>query len=186
MPKRKDSDTRTKRKKANLPRQARKPGGHTTGRRGLLTPEVAKDIITLINGGNYDVTACDYVGIHTTTFYGWLQRGENEAERLMELENKAHAEGKEIELVPEVMEEPYLEFFYAVKKARAHSEATAVQIVKGHMGRNWQAAMTFLERRFKDRWRRHDKVDMKNVLTLEEIVGESMQDNPMKPTTKEE
>lgn len=45
---------------------------------------------------------------------------------------------------------------YGVNKADAEAEATAVLTVRSHFKGNWQAAMTFMERKHPDRWKRRD------------------------------
>jgi hypothetical protein len=54
----------------------------------------------------------------------------------------------------------FFEFCEAVKKAEAEAEAAAVvQIKAAASSGTWQAAAWFLERKFKDRWARTDKVE---------------------------
>jgi hypothetical protein len=54
----------------------------------------------------------------------------------------------------------FFEFCEAVKKAEAEAEAAAVvQIKTAASNGTWQAAAWFLERKFKDRWARTDKLE---------------------------
>lgn len=101
-----------------------------TGRRPKLTREVQEKICRVIRAGNYAYIAAEYAGISQTTFYRWLEQGE-EQER-----------------------GPYREFREAVKAAEREAEIRAVATVQQHMGKSWQAAMTFLERKFPQRWGR--------------------------------
>lgn len=48
------------------------------------------------------------------------------------------------------------ELWESVKEAEAEAEMDAIRIVENHMEDNWQAAMTYLERRFPERWRRRE------------------------------
>ncbi len=111
------------------------------GRRTKLTPEVQAIIIETLQGGGYAVTACARANISQSKYYEWLKKGE---------------EGRS----------PYREFREAVKKAEAEAEFKAVLLVLSVAfdpeNPNWQAAMTYLERRYPERWGRRDrtKVDM--------------------------
>jgi len=125
------------------------------GRRTTLTPELQSDLVKIIQIGNYYVTACRYVGVPESTFYRWLERGEKEIARIIEIEEK---KGKEVR--PNKRELIYVEFWEAIKRADSSSEVTAMLKVKSAFGDSWQAAMTFLERRFADRWRRKDRTEI--------------------------
>ena len=124
-------------------------GRKTGGRRTKLTPEVREKIVSAIRAGNYAYVAAEYAGIGTSTFYHWLQKG-NEAKQGI-----------------------YREFLEAIKKAESEAEVRAVAIVQQSMGQNWQAAMTFLERKFPDRWGRKDRlrVDINPKEALEELLS---------------
>jgi hypothetical protein len=50
-------------------------------------------------------------------------------------------------------------FGEAVKRATAEAEARIVGMVLEHVPTQWAAGMTWLERKFPDRWGRHDRVD---------------------------
>ena len=103
------------------------------GRKSKLTPEIQKTVCDNLRGGCYVLTACARAGISEATYYSWLQKGE---------------EGKR----------PYLEFLESVKKAEADAEALAVgtvlRVAFDPERPNWQAAMTYLERRYPQRWGR--------------------------------
>ena len=87
-------------------------------------------IVRVIRAGNYAYIAAEYAGIGQTTFYRWLEQGE------------AQKTG------------PYREFREAVKAAEREAEIRAVATVQQHMATSWQAAMTYLERKFPQRWGR--------------------------------
>jgi hypothetical protein len=95
-----------------------------------------------LRGGCYAVTACARAGIPESDYYDWLQKGRA---------------GKQ----------PYLEFLESVKKAEAEAEAAAIGTVLrvglDPENPNWQAAMTYLERRYPDRWGRRNRVDTGNA-----------------------
>ena len=124
-------------------------GKKTGGRRTKLTPEVREKIVKAIRAGNYAYVAAEYAGISSATFYRWLQLG-NDAKRGV-----------------------YREFLEAVKKAEGEAEVRAVAIIQKHMEDNWQAAMTYLERKFPDRWGRRDRlrVDLNPKEALEELLS---------------
>ena len=124
-------------------------GKKTGGRRTKLTPEVQEKVVSAIRAGNYAYVAAEYAGISSATFYSWLQQG-NEAKRGV-----------------------YREFLEAVKKAESEAEVRAVAIIQKHMEGNWQAAMTYLERKFPDRWGRKDRlrVDLNPKEALEELLS---------------
>ncbi len=118
-----------------------------TGRRSKLTPELQDKIVKVIRAGNYACVAAEYAGIGETTFYRWLEQGEAEDSG------------------------PYREFREAVKSAEREAEIRAVATVQGHMATNWQAAMTFLERKFPQRWgRRLDVTSGGNDISRVEFV----------------
>ncbi|MCH9647761.1 MAG: hypothetical protein K0U98_05950 [Deltaproteobacteria bacterium] len=123
----------------------------TGGRRTKLTPEVQTKIVTAIRAGNYACVAAEYAGITEATFYGWLRRG-REA-------------GKGI----------YFEFLQSVKGAEREAEVRAVALVQKHMEGNWTAAMTFLERKFPQRWGRRDRlsIDVDPREALAQLLGAS-------------
>ncbi len=98
-------------------------------RQSKLTPETQKKIVDAISEGNYLETAAAIGGVSATTFFRWLQEGEQAAAGLKR------------------------EFWEAVKKAEAEAEALRVsRISKAGKDGNWQADAWYLERRYPDRW----------------------------------
>lgn len=110
-----------------------------------LTPELQARLIQYLRQGNYIVTACNAVGIDRTSFWRWMQIGEQETEGI------------------------HFEFCNAAKQAMAEGEAEmALRVRSATRDRvveaapegfvlipsSWQAAMTFLERRYPQRWGR--------------------------------
>ena len=124
------------------------------GRESKLTPEVKEKILSALRAGNYANVAAEYAGISETTFYRWLRKG-REAKRGI-----------------------YREFFAAVQRAEREAEVRAVAILQRHMDDNWQAAMTYLERKFPERWGRRDhlKVDIDPKETLAQWLAVSEKD----------
>lgn len=103
------------------------------GRPTKLTPELQVKIVEIIRAGNYADVAAEAVGIGSSTYYHWLALGRDATS------------GK------------YRDFRDAVKAAECYAEVRAVAIVQKHMVDNWQAAMTYLERKFPDRWGRRER-----------------------------
>ena len=129
-------------------------GKKTGGRRTKLTPEVQEKVVSAIRAGNYANVAAEYAGIGERTFYRWLQRGQAAKRGI------------------------YRQFWQAVKKAEREAEVRAVAIIQKHMEDNWQAAMTYLERKFPDRWGRRDRlrVDLNPKEALEELLALSTEE----------
>ena len=95
------------------------------------------------------------MGISEKTYYRWVQRGT----KALWLEEK----GKK---VPE-SEKIYRNLRNAIKKAIAEAEIRNILIVQKAGEKNWQAAMTWLERKYPQRWARRDKLEVKTKKTIE-------------------
>jgi len=100
-------------------------------RKTKLTAKLIETIKKLLVAGNYVVTICDYVKINDKTWYNWLKRGREQAKGL------------------------YRDFYEMVKQASSMAEIDAVTAVRKAGQTDWKAAMTFLERRYPDRWGKH-------------------------------
>ena len=114
------------------------------GRRIKLTPEVQEKVVAAISNGSYAVVAAELAGISESTYYAWKQRGEEDL-----------AAGNA---------SPYLEFLEAIKNAEAAIEmrlvasCTHAAIKQRPDGSyDWKAAMTFMERRWPNRWSRNER-----------------------------
>lgn len=101
----------------------RKPHGNAK-----LTPEVQQKIVQAIRAGNYVTVAVDYAGIDRSTFYRWMERGRQQRTGM------------------------YHDFHQAVRQAESFAEVRAVAILQSEMKENWRAALSYLERKFPDRW----------------------------------
>lgn len=106
-----------------------------------LTPQLQDKIVQAVKAGNYAQIAAQYAGIGTTTFFRWMQQGAEEEKGI------------------------YREFREAIKVAEAEAEVRAVAIIQRQMPESWQAAMTYLERKHPDRWKRRDELDIKRLPT---------------------
>lgn len=146
-----------------------KPGRPTT-----LTLEVSERIIALIVDGNYVLTAAAACGISRRSFYDWMERGRAELDALEKSDIEQPYEPKHVEQL-------FADFAARVEVATAQSEINALKDVRAQ-GERWQAAMTYLERRFPNRWGRRQAIEHSGpqggAITLralkpEEIAGAS-------------
>lgn len=106
-----------------------------TGRPTKLTPAVQAKIVAGVERGNYGEVAAALAGVSRASFFRWLARGEAEEQG------------------------PFRDFRDAIKEAESAGEDYAVEMVRKAMPGNWQAAMTYLERRHPDRWARKQHVE---------------------------
>lgn len=105
------------------------------GRPTKLTPDVQATIVEAIAKGNDKVVAARLAGIGESTFYAWMERGE---------QAKTGA---------------FLEFREAVKKAEAEAEQHFVGIIKTASYDTWTAAAWWLERKHPERWGRRERIE---------------------------
>jgi hypothetical protein len=123
-------------------RSTQRPRKSTTppniGRPSLYTPEMVETIVTALAGGNTKRDAALGAGITYTTMREWEVR--------------------------------FPEFAIATEKAQAQARqkmvAIVVKVAESFEG-NWQAAMTFLERRDPEHWGRKDRVSLSVDLNRE-------------------
>lgn len=113
-------------------RRGRKVEPATTARtkaaQTKFTPVVRTRILQLLNAGNYRTVAARGVGIHPDTLRRWLRLGRRSTRG------------------------PYREFLREVRAAETYAEALAVGAIQKQMGKNWRAALAYLERKFPKRW----------------------------------
>ena len=150
---------------SNEPTTGGEEGRHPGGRPTILTPELLQEIIGYVAAGNYLATSCRAAGIDEDNGWNWIKWGREGRD----------AEGE--------WPDAYREFFGAYQKADAKAEiqcATEVLIagrphaprtveVTDEDGRKvrvpaepgqWQATMTFMERRWHERFGRKDKLGL--------------------------
>src|SRR3954454_5645656 len=131
--------------------------------RTALTRELTTRIVELVRAGNYVETAAKAAGIHKSTYYSWMRRGEEAAEAENRGDPVADADAA------------FADFYRQVSQAEGQAEADAVAAVR-EADRGWQAHMTYLERRFATRWRqqsgiRYAKEPEGRGETLEQLVS---------------
>lgn len=110
---------------------------------GGKTPRVRWEVIVeRIRSGIPPESAAEATGIGSSTYYRWMELGEErfEAGKL----RRARA--------------GFREFREAVTRARAEAEAIHVAHVAGASSKDWRAAAFLLERSYPQRWRRRDTV----------------------------
>jgi transposase-like protein len=110
------------------------------GRPPKISKQVREDVVKAIKAGAYAEVAARSAGISETTYYRWMKQGDEE--------NSGQ----------------YREFREAVKKAEAEMEVLAGGLVVAAFREDWKAAMTYLERKFPERWSRSER----RVLTGED------------------
>lgn len=121
------------------------------GRPTKLTEDVQERILAATSAGNYKVTAAASAGISYATLREWERKGE---------------EGIE----------PYAAFSEALKRAEAEAEVRAVAFVNKAMASDWKAAMTFLERRHPDKFRRRETHELTGNAEEPVVVAETFTD----------
>lgn len=99
----------------------------------LLTPEIQKKICSALNNGNFIETACEYAGIGKTTFYLWLEKGE---------------QGR-----PE-----YVDFMNSVRASIAQGEMRLVMAIHKKIDVDWKAAQYMLTCKFPERWGKKEQL----------------------------
>lgn len=136
-----------------------------TGRTLRLTKDLQDRLVAIIGRGNYATTACAACGVSETTFYRWMELGDDH----LELRN-----GRKVMVKAAP---PYREFREAVEKAKAnaqmlHMEAIrnaafkTIDVVDPQTGQrrvevqvgNWTAAAWFLERTAPHQYSRREVV----------------------------
>lgn len=92
-------------------------------RKTLLTPDLQKKIIKLLEQGSSIEDACSQVGISERTYYNWRDRGEKAV---------VEAEADDADAVTTPAEEiPFLQFFQATTRALKNAKVKAVGAVYG-------------------------------------------------------
>jgi transposase len=104
------------------------------GRPTKLTPELQDRIVALLRAGNYIETAARFCDVDKVTLYAWLKRGNRQANG------------------------PFREFLNAVERAQAEAEIRDLEVIRQEP--SWQARAWRLERKFPQRWGRHDRLDV--------------------------
>ena len=118
-------------------------GKHAGGRPTDCTPETTRAIAQAISLGSTYKDAALSADVTYTSFRNWMVRGQAEFKRM----KAAGFRSK-----PHKREQPYFEFFTAIKKAKSKGKAKLVKTIFQHAAMSWQAAAWLLERRYPDQF----------------------------------
>lgn len=120
------------------------------GRKSKLTPELQKNILRLIEMGVPQKHAALACGIHECTVSTWKARGEKGIE-------------------------PYANFLKAMKEADSRAMARYVELVAkaACIDKQWAAAMTMLERRWKDHFGRKENLTITDDQRVNALEAEN-------------
>jgi DNA-binding transcriptional MerR regulator len=145
-----------------------------TGRPSKLSPEVQKIIVTAVSRGMYYEAAASLAGVTYATLRNWYNRGEVEAERRSSPRVKSGTRKWE-------REQPYFEFFDALKKAQATAQYNALRTIDtASNSGTWQAAAWLLERRHPDQFGRRDRIDANVAQTDDGMTVEEWREQARK------
>ena len=128
------------------------------GRKTLLTQEVHDRIVQVVEDGNWDCVAAEAAGVSVSAFETWKRRGVEEDQG------------------EEDPESPYVQLVRALKSARALAEIDSVEKIRKDP--SFQAQMTYLERKYPERWGRRDRVKVETEDGLKEIIAAVARHHP--------
>lgn len=114
----------------------RPDGSPGRGRSTKISPELQKQIVEVLEEGNYREVAADCVGVPATTISKWMRKG------------KLYPNGV------------YGTFRQAVLKAEREAERRCVRALIAAGSEDWKANAWYLERKFRDRWGKTEKVEL--------------------------
>lgn len=107
-----------------------------------LTPKLQDKLLKMARAGVDKATAADCCEISKVTLYGWINKGANAEQKILDADEK----GDKCWLTPQ--EAAYLEFFNLYRKAEAESElADWLSIGNSAAAGDWRAAAWRLERK---------------------------------------
>lgn len=107
------------------------------GRKTKLRRKLIAEAVEGIEKGHYAKTICQALGIHESTYYDWLKKGEEQ------IENDERG--------------IYREFSESIKKAQAEGKKALLQIIRDRAATNWTAAAWMLERMYPEEYGRREK-----------------------------
>ncbi len=120
--------------------------------RTKLNPELQQQLVECIESGMYYDLACDAVGISKVTFWNWMNAG------------KANKD------------EQSVNFFNAIKKAKASCAKNALDMIKQHGLKEWTASAWLLERRYRKLYGK-DAKDLREVARLIKLLSKGEAEN---------
>lgn len=148
-PKKAKPPPKPKKKKARRKRRPapRPPDRQRLGARGKLTAELADSIVKAIRDGSFLDPAAQAHGIHRSTLYRWLERGEQE--KLAEERGETLTDEGAL----------YRDFCNRVAEADAEAEVDAAKRLRKLGEYNPKALAGFLKMRWPERWNPPKKVE---------------------------
>lgn len=174
------------------------------GRQLSITPRRVGRFLAALQGGNYLNTAAAYAGTSLPTYRNWVAIGERETEnyRLANPDSDPevvvmdwlelhpfirgfHEDSPAFDAAPPEGFDPVywlcVIFSFSLTKAAAEAEVQALAQIQlaARQPQHWQAAMTFLERRHPDRWRRQDRTVVEGVeggapITVQSVTTDAL------------
>lgn len=130
------------------PEASRINGRKSNGRPSKLTPELQEKLLDAIEIGMTIERSCEYACINKTVFYDWIKKG------------KKQIKGK------------YRTFIDALEQADSQAEINLLQAIQDDGG--WKGKCWILERRFKERWAKEDRLKIDNKINLrKQLLDES-------------
>jgi hypothetical protein len=148
-------------------------------RRVRLTQQVKDAILIQLRRGSHLETAFAYARIPGSTYRSWIAQARD---ALSDAEKGARLSQRKTELI---------RFFAEVEEAQAVAEVRAVSNVHdAAMRGSWQAALAFLERRFPERWAKHEEHETNVNVTVGyqsiQVVASTRADSPPEPLSDNE
>ena len=140
------------------------------GRPIKLSQKTIDLIAQAIQGGNYYDAACAYASVDYTTFRKWMAKAKS-------LVDACAPQTPENRL--------FLILYQAVKKAEGMCEVRLVTQWQRQMADDWRAIVTFLERRFPDKWGRQQpgkKTEPEKEKTVHVVFRDVRQPVPAEDT----
>jgi hypothetical protein len=123
------------------------------------------DIVDKIKAGCHIETAYKSCGIHRDTYYRWRAIGEQ------------HIQDNHQSL--------YAEFAEATNRVTNDAEVRNILLINNAAVKDWRAALAFLERRYPERWAKHEQLDLQHTGQIDSNIIISYEiEQP--PQTKEE
>lgn len=128
------------------------------GRATLLTQDLIDQIVGLVKLGNYPLIAARACGVSPNTWYDWLARGREALG--IETRDGVRAKARNARTSQVAVIDLYSQLVNAIDEAEAFTEARTVGTLVVAANSDPKSAVTFLERRYPQRWRQHVTTEM--------------------------
>lgn len=137
-----------------LPRRTEDGEPTDLGRPLSLTVDLSNEIFALLRRGLTQEDVIRITGVARSTFYSWLDRSRELAERYNDPNDPLD------DLTATIEELRLLDFLDGYTGARARGKADALGAIRAGMAEDWRAAAWYLERSFPDEFGRRDRLDV--------------------------